>query len=179
MGDRKIINLEDGWSFMQNGIEKLRKILEDDAQEPFTPEEYINLYTTIYNMCTQKPPHDFSQQLYERYREAFNAYIISDVLPALREKQGEYMLKELVKRWDNHKIMVRWLSRFFNYLDRYYIQRHNLAQLKDVGMLCFRDLVYSELKKNVKTRCWRWWTKNATASKSTARSLRTSSASSW
>ena len=35
-------------------------------------------------MCTQKPPHDFSQQLYERYREAFNAYIISDVLPALR-----------------------------------------------------------------------------------------------
>lgn len=101
-------------------------------------------------MCTQKPPHDFSQQLYERYREAFNAYITSDVLPALREKQGEYMLKELVKRWDNHKIMVRWLSRFFNYLDRYYIQRHNLAQLKDVGMLCFRDLVYSELKKNVK-----------------------------
>ena len=60
------------------------------------------------------------------------------------------MLKELVKRWDNHKIMVRWLSRFFNYLDRYYIQRHNLAQLKDVGMLCFRDLVYAELKKNVK-----------------------------
>ena len=106
--------------------------------------------STIYNMCTQKPPHDFSQQLYERYREAFNAYITSDVLPALREKQGEYMLKELVKRWDNHKIMVRWLSRFFNYLDRYYIQRHNLAQLKDVGMLCFRDLVYSELKKNVK-----------------------------
>ena len=101
-------------------------------------------------MCTQKPPNDFYKQLYERYREAFNAYIISDVLPALREKHGEYMLKELVKRWDNHKIMVRWLSRFFNYLDRYYIQRHNLAQLKDVGMLCFRDLVYSELKKNVK-----------------------------
>lgn len=150
MGDRKIINLEDGWDFMQKGITKLRAILEDGGQEPFTPEEYINLYTTIYNMCTQKPPHDFSQQLYERYREAFNAYITSDVLPALREKQGEYMLKELVKRWDNHKIMVRWLSRFFNYLDRYYIQRHNLAQLKDVGMLCFRDLVYSELKKNVK-----------------------------
>ncbi len=56
------------------------------------------------------------------------------------------MLRELVKRWDNHKIMVRWLSRFFNYLDRYYIARHSLAELKDVGMLCFRDLVYVELK---------------------------------
>ena len=101
-------------------------------------------------MCTQKPPHDFSQQLYERYREAFNDYIEECVLPALREKKGEYMLKELVRRWDNHKIMVRWLSRFFNYLDRYYIQRHNLAQLKDVGMLCFRELVYTELKFSAK-----------------------------
>jgi cullin 1 len=101
-------------------------------------------------MCTQKPPHDFSQQLYERYREAFNEYIASVVLPALNEKSGEFMLKELVRRWDDHKVMVRWLSRFFNYLDRYYIQRHNLAQLKDVGSLCFRDLVYAKLKTTAK-----------------------------
>ena len=101
-------------------------------------------------MCTQKPPHDFSQQLYERYREAFNEYIASVVLPALNEKSGEFMLKELVRRWDDHKVMVRWLSRFFNYLDRYYIQRHNLAQLKDVGSLCFRDLVYAKLKSVAK-----------------------------
>lgn len=36
------------------------------------------------------------------------------------------------------QIMVRWLSRFFNYLDRYYIQRHNLHPLNDVGLLVFR-----------------------------------------
>ena len=29
----------------------------------------------IYNMCTQKPPHDYSEQLYSRYRDAFNIYI--------------------------------------------------------------------------------------------------------
>lgn len=60
------------------------------------------------------------------------------------------MLRELVKRWDNHKLMVRWLSRFFNYLDRYYITRHSLAALKDVGMLCFRDTVFAELKGPIK-----------------------------
>jgi len=38
------------------------------------------LHSTIYNMCTQKPPHDYSQQLYERYREAFNEYIGQKVL---------------------------------------------------------------------------------------------------
>ncbi|KAF5756553.1 putative ClpP/crotonase-like domain superfamily [Helianthus annuus] len=31
------------------------------------------------------------------------------VLPLLREKHDEFMLRELVKRWSNHKIMVRWL----------------------------------------------------------------------
>ena len=41
------------------------------------------------------------------------------VMPALKDKQGEYLLKELLKRWANHKVMVRWLSRFFNYLDRW------------------------------------------------------------
>lgn len=34
---------------------------------------------TIYNMCTQKPPHDYSQQLYDKYREAFEEYINSTV----------------------------------------------------------------------------------------------------
>ena len=28
-------------------------------------------------MCTQKPPHDYSNRLYERYREALNKYITS------------------------------------------------------------------------------------------------------
>ncbi len=77
-------------------------------------------------MCTQKPPHDHSEQLYIRYREAFQTYITDSVLPSLHDHHGEHLLRQLVHRWNNHKIMVRWLSRFFNYLDRYYIQRHNL-----------------------------------------------------
>ena len=35
--------------------------------------------STIYNMCTQKPPHDYSQQLYDKYRESFEEYISSMV----------------------------------------------------------------------------------------------------
>lgn len=63
------------------------------------------------------------------------------VLPSLREKHDEFMLRELVKRWANHKIMVRWLSRFFHYLDRYFIARRSLPPLNEVGLTCFRDLV--------------------------------------
>lgn len=30
-------------------------------------------------MCTQKPPHDFSEQLYNRYRDCFSQYISDKV----------------------------------------------------------------------------------------------------
>eukprot|EP01018_Ginkgo_biloba_P011463 Gb_23722 [translate_table: standard] len=150
MSERKIIELEQGWDFMYKGITKLKNILEGVPEQPFSSEHYAMLYTTIYNMCTQKPPQDYSQQLYDRYRESFEEYINSMVLPALREKHDEFMLRELVKRWNNHKIMVRWLSRFFNYLDRYFIARRSLPALNEVGLMCFRDLVYQEMRNNVR-----------------------------
>ncbi|XP_043812013.1 cullin-1 isoform X2 [Manihot esculenta] len=142
--ERRTIELDQGWDFMQKGITKLKRILEGSVEQ-FNSEEYMMLYTTIYNMCTQKPPHDYSQQLYDKYREAFEEYINSTVLPCIREKHDEFMLRELVKRWSNHKLMVRWLSRFFHYLDRYFIARRSLPALNEVGLTCFRDLVYGEV----------------------------------
>ncbi|KAI7990809.1 Cullin-1 [Camellia lanceoleosa] len=150
MNQHKTIELEEGWDFMQRGITKLKRILEGLPESQFSSEEYMMLYTTIYNMCTQKPPHDYSQQLYEKYKEAFEEYINSTVLPSLREKHDEFMLRELVKRWANHKVLVRWLSRFFHYLDRYFIARRSLPALNEVGLACFRDLVYEELKDKVR-----------------------------
>ncbi|KAG4928582.1 hypothetical protein JHK85_055068 [Glycine max] len=137
--ERKIIDFDQGWDYMQKGITKLKRILEGAPETPFSSEEYMMLYTTIYNMCTQKPPNDFSQQLYDKYKDAFDEYINTTVLPSLREKHDEFMLRELVQRWLNHKVMVRWLSRFFHYLDRYFISRRSLAGLGAVGLTCFRD----------------------------------------
>ncbi|THU72841.1 hypothetical protein C4D60_Mb04t16460 [Musa balbisiana] len=70
MHERKTIDLEQGWEFMQKGITKLKNILEGLPESQFSSEDYMMLYTTIYNMCTQKPPHDYSQQLYDKYRES-------------------------------------------------------------------------------------------------------------
>ncbi|KAL1334796.1 hypothetical protein AAHE18_11G203500 [Arachis hypogaea] len=83
--ERKIIDLEQAWDFMQKGITKLKNILEGLPEPHFSSEDYMMLYTTIYTMCTQKPPHDYSQQLYDKYKELFEEYIQSTVLPSLRE----------------------------------------------------------------------------------------------
>jgi hypothetical protein len=45
MGDRKIIELEQGWEGMKVGISKLKDILEGSTEQKFVSEEYINLYT--------------------------------------------------------------------------------------------------------------------------------------
>ncbi|XP_049411738.1 cullin-1 isoform X15 [Solanum stenotomum] len=150
MNQGSIIDLKHGWDFMQRGITKLKNILEGLPEPQFSPEDYIMLYTTIYNMCTQRPPHDYSQQLYDKYREPFEEYFTTTVLPSLREKHDEFMLRELVKRWSNHKVMVRWLSRFFHYLDRYFIARRSLPDLNKVGLTCFCDQVYQELNGKVR-----------------------------
>ncbi|KAJ9154482.1 hypothetical protein P3X46_027809 [Hevea brasiliensis] len=150
MNERKTIYLDEGLEFIQKGITKLKNILEGLPEPKFSSEDYMMLYTTIYNMCTQKPPHDYSQQLYNKYRESFEEYITSMVLPSLREKHDEFMLRELVKRWANHKVMVKWLSCIFHYLDRYFIARKSLPTLNEVGLTCFRDLVYQELNGKVR-----------------------------
>lgn len=35
----------------------------------------LSVYRVIYDMCTQKPPHDYSEELYNRYRRSFETYI--------------------------------------------------------------------------------------------------------
>ncbi|KAF7027241.1 hypothetical protein CFC21_039302 [Triticum aestivum] len=149
--DQTPIALEDGWREMEAGIARLKRILHGVDGVSFTSKEYIHLYTMIFNMCTQKPPYDYSEQLYKRYKQALEEYIKSAVLPSLKSKHGEFLLRELVERWKNHKVMVRWLTRFFHYLDRYYVSRKLLLPLKELGLSCFHDLVFDGLKTTLTT----------------------------
>ncbi|CAJ2656518.1 unnamed protein product [Trifolium pratense] len=148
--ERKTIDLDQGWAHMQSGIAKLKRILEGLPEPQFSSEEYMMMYTTIYNLCTQKPPSDYSQQIYDKYKGCFDEYIRTKVLSAVRDKHDEFMLRELVQRWSNHKIFVRWLSRFFHYLNRYYVPRASVPPLNAVGLSAFRDLVYTEVRANAR-----------------------------
>lgn len=49
MADRKTIDLDQGWAYMQKGITKLKKILEGLSESQFSSEEYMMLYTYPYN----------------------------------------------------------------------------------------------------------------------------------
>ncbi|KAL0725132.1 hypothetical protein Bca4012_039731 [Brassica carinata] len=148
----RTIDFAQGWRTMQIGISKLENYVEGIPGHSLNGEQYIILYTTVYDMCTQKPPHNHAEKLYNKYREVLEEYTNSTVLPALRKTyDDEYMLlRVLLERWSIHKKMVRRLSRIFYYLERYFVVRRSLLSLEEVGLACFVDLVYNTLQRKVK-----------------------------
>ncbi|XP_019100860.1 PREDICTED: putative cullin-like protein 2 [Camelina sativa] len=144
-----LLNFEEGWSSLQKGITELIRNIEGERQPAYNNTQYLNLYSTIYTMCTQKHTN-YSQQLYENYLQVFEDYTIQTVLPSLREKHGEDVLRELVRRWKIHKILVKLLGNIFHYLHNYYVIRRSLPTLREVGLTCFRRLVYREMHSTAK-----------------------------
>lgn len=153
-GNQRIIPLEEGWNdeIKAKAIDKLEDLLNGDLKSGsmFGPREYVAIYTTCYDMCTQRSPYNWSRELYQRHGETIQRYLTDNVLPALRDRTGQggtILLSELKHRWQNHQIMNKWLKKFFTYLDRYYVKHHSLPTLSQAGLRCFRDRVYDEIKE--------------------------------
>ncbi|WZZ19890.1 hypothetical protein YC2023_121277 [Brassica napus] len=140
-----IIEYEQGCRCLETGVSKLTRILEEETSEkPFTREQYLEYYTTIYNMCIQENPHNYSQRLYHKYHDIVEHYANETVLPCIKQKDAVYLLRELSRKWDHYKVFVKWLSHFFTYLERSFISYRNYPSLLEVAMKSFRDLVYLE-----------------------------------
>ncbi|KAL0700582.1 hypothetical protein Bca4012_056704 [Brassica carinata] len=147
-----IIEFEKGWKLLETGVSKITRILEEEttSETPVDPEQYLGIYTTIYNMCNQKHPYDYSQRLYHKYHDVVERYAKKTVLPSIQQKHDEYLLRELSRRWDHYKVFVKWLSNFFTYLERFFISQRNYPSLLEVAMKSFRDFVYLEVQANAK-----------------------------
>lgn len=159
---------EDGWREISVAIDKLVRILDqvdDDLgtggagtvqqrcsdQEwsnrritPFTPAEYVAVYTKCYNMCTRRD-YNWSERLYARHGETIHKYLTDKVLPVLKQKHGESLLKGFVLRWKYHQVMNKWMRKFFMYLDRYYVRHHAAATLHDSSIDKFRNIVFNQV----------------------------------
>ena len=100
-------------------------------------------------MCTQRAPYNWSEQLYQRHGETISNYLTEFVLPALTNRHSDELLKEVVKRWNNHKIMNKWMTKFFTYLDRYYVKYHALALLHEAGLTIYKAKIFDAIKVNL------------------------------
>lgn len=159
MGDSglAIIPLEEGWNneIKKIALDPLEQMLDEGFKKNsklFDNKDYSKIYTICYNMCTQKSPFNWSEQLYQRHGETIANYLSRKVLPALREKpqgQDEMLLSEFVTRGSNHLVMNQWHKKFFMYLDRYHVKYHQLPTLEDAGLRHFKTIVFDSVKRDV------------------------------
>mmetsp|Transcript_9320 Transcript_9320/g.26748 ORF Transcript_9320/g.26748 Transcript_9320/m.26748 type:complete len:561 (-) Transcript_9320:1059-2741(-) len=149
-GMSDVVQLEEGWKRMQEGIDKFTQIMESDFRESFPLALHSELYTTCYTMCTQKAPYNWADELYKRYQLMYDSQLERVVLPAIKAKHGEAMLHEFAKRWKNHKLLVRQMWKLFVYLDRFYIKRVSALPLKAVGVQRFELAVFNQVKDDVR-----------------------------
>jgi len=150
MAAENIILFDYGWNdeIKKKALLPLEKMVDDEfkGKNFFDKKEYISIYTICYNMCTQRSPFNWSEQLYQKHGEQISAFLISCVVPKLQNQRDEFLLQQLVKSGDNHKIMNKWYRLFFAYLDRYYVKYHALPSLEDAGLAHFKTLVYEQVK---------------------------------
>lgn len=90
------------------------------------------------------------------------------MLPALKDKTDILLMKELLQRWSNHKIYVKWMDRFFTYLaassgheerllqphvvtkDRYYVKLQSVEPLHNKGYSIFNQQVFQVVIKDTR-----------------------------
>lgn len=59
------------------------------------------------------------------------------------------MLEKLQTQWEKHGIMVRWMQRFFQYLDRFYVEINSLTPLALQGLKIFKSVIFHPLTTNI------------------------------
>eukprot|EP01038_Epipyxis_sp_PR26KG_P011634 gene11634-15584_t len=155
MTEQAIMPLEEGWNNYIKfiALDPLEKLLDEGFKTKktklFSNQDYMLVYTTCYNMCTQKTPFNWSEQLYQRHGETIANYLSKVVLPALNGKRDTFLLSEFVLRGENHNVMNKWYKMFFTYLDRYHVKYHQLPSLEEAGLKQFKTVVYDTVKKDV------------------------------
>ena len=59
------------------------------------------------------------------------------------------LLERLLRKWENHGVMVRWMQRFFQYLDRFYVEINSLTPLSLQGYKIFKSVVFQPLLTHI------------------------------
>ncbi|XP_044471894.1 cullin-1-like isoform X2 [Mangifera indica] len=144
----KFISLEEGMLVVEEAIVKAKKKMEGYEMK-FTGEEYQRFYECVYFMCTSRGSDEKAARIYERYKSCLEESIHM-VLPSLTSKTDVNLLREVVRVWSNYKAMARWLCRFFEYLDRYFIpQKKELPKLDKLSVKVFQELVFKNLYSEI------------------------------
>ena len=140
-------------AFVSN--QAIDKIIDnvENGRDPMLPEEYINVYTVCYIMCTQRRPHNYSSELYSRHNDVVTNYLSDTVLlPSMKrdvlDEPDEFMRQVLNQR-KKFEVINTSLKKVFTYLEQYYTKYYSLVCLYVSGLTSYKRIVYDAMKTDV------------------------------
>eukprot|EP01006_Ploeotia_vitrea_P028755 TRINITY_DN61391_c0_g1_i1.p1 TRINITY_DN61391_c0_g1~~TRINITY_DN61391_c0_g1_i1.p1 ORF type:complete len:789 (-),score=111.59 TRINITY_DN61391_c0_g1_i1:58-2424(-) len=157
MEDFDIEKFEGEWEVLENGFHKLLACIESGEMRPFPNQEFVQLYTIVYNLCTRNKLDlekenvpKATQLLYDRYSTMLTKYLTDrkdKVTKAVSDTQD--FLPTTVRTWNNHKLITTVLQKLFVYLDRYYTKHNNADSLEECGIKGFYSVIYEDIREDI------------------------------
>jgi len=157
---RAIIHLEEGWTRIQNGglnsfLQRVEACNETEMQRRPNPvNEMSEIIDIVFQMCIQREPNNYSEQVYNKVQETTRDYYVQFFLPALHEskmKSPYHFLDEMAKRYTQCQFTVGGMHRMFNYLNRYHVPNSDgLLLLQENGYHVFKTTVYDQFKVDLR-----------------------------
>eukprot|EP00756_Hemistasia_phaeocysticola_P006567 Hpha_TRINITY_DN13896_c0_g1::TRINITY_DN13896_c0_g1_i1::g.69912::m.69912/K03347/CUL1, CDC53; cullin 1 len=148
--------LEEEWKHLRSSFDKLLNVVEGGYKVSFDNQEWMTIYTKVYDLCTKQrldatsASPQATEILYQRYQSLMEKYL-SERQDGLRQGTSrDALLKNVVVKWTNHKIIVRWMQKLFQYLDRYFTKHNSRDSLRECGLKVFSEVIYQSVKDELR-----------------------------
>lgn len=144
--DPERMTVHDGLALIEEErVQPLLKYLKTGVFENKTNMTFMKAYTVVVQFGDQA---HHSQMLYEYYKKVIREYC-EDSVSLMQGLVGEDLLKKLANLWEKNTILVYWMQRVFQYLDRFFTKNNNeFPDLFTAAMLSFKEAVYDNVLKD-------------------------------
>jgi cullin 3 len=138
MDEKFIISI---WEMLKNAIQEIQK--KNNSGLSFE-ELYRNAYTMVLNKQGEK--------LYTGLKEVVTEHLVRKVRRDVLESLNNNFLSALNQAWNDHQTAMVMIRDILMYMDRVYVQTHNLESVYNLGLILFRDTVvrYPQIKHHLR-----------------------------
>lgn len=156
------------WDIVHESLDKLWKVISGDLKGGYPAGEYSMVYSHVHNfLCWATVGEEGEARDSQSAKAAIAArlgrwlrhHMQTHSVPAIKEAiERSSVFEELVKQWDQHKLLTRWLLKLFDYLDKIYLKGREVSAIAEGApdlrtgcMLLFEKSIFSSVQNEVVT----------------------------
>ncbi len=123
-----------------------KKILAN-GEKLFNNNVFMNVYSSIYDLCTQKGQYEYSSNLYEAQKAMTEQFLIEVYHKINKQETDVSFIKTYLNYWNLFEtVFKKWMHSFFIYIQRFYINTNKLDDIKTQLTIQFKECVFEPCK---------------------------------